>query len=53
MKKLIKEILEKLACKHKWEIVHKARIDSNWYGQYIIFLFCCQKCGKFKKENNL
>jgi hypothetical protein len=48
MKELIKQILEKLACKHHWIEFREIKVDST-FGHYHIWHFNCDKCGKFKR----
>lgn len=53
---MIKNLFKKLCCCHEWEQVRKVDVykegDSSITGdlpiKYII-LYCCKKCGKFKK----
>ena len=53
MKKLLKQIFEKIACKHKWEIRQRTKVDlQNERGKIIEYyhrtIYICKKCGKFK-----
>ena len=48
-KEFISAILEKLACKHDWELWRTINVTETWGGYYNVFHFKCNKCGKFKK----
>lgn len=45
MKNIIKQIFEKLVCKHEWETL--AMVDYTNGRRY---LFTCKKCGKMKTK---
>lgn len=45
MKNIIKQIFEKLTCKHEWKLL--ARTE---YSDCYVYLFVCKKCGKMKKK---
>ena len=45
MKNLLKQILEKWAYKHQWEMIAKTN-----YLDGVEYLFVCEKCGKMKKK---
>ena len=55
MYKLILQILEKWACKHKWETFaeHKAvntkESDEDYIKLYSSYTLICTECGKIKK----
>lgn len=44
MTEFIRQLFEKWACKHEWEM--KAKTS---YSDCNVFLFVCTKCGKMKK----
>lgn len=46
---LLKQILEKWACKHEWEVWDKVNVKDDFGGRYTVTHFVCKKCGKFKK----
>lgn len=51
-KGFVSAILEKIVCKHDWELLYKIAHyfeDSDEYPMYYIFHYKCKKCGKFKK----
>lgn len=45
MKNLLKQMLEKWACKHQWKV-----LAGTEYSDGIQYLFVCKKCGKMKKK---
>ena len=53
MWKVIISIVEKLACKHEWEILLQKDVEKNdQWGRHLPqthFLMKCTKCGKLKK----
>ena len=53
MLNILKQLLEKWACKHKWGVYAKRKVensDSNGnMGLYYMHTFICEKCGKFKR----
>lgn len=52
MKKLILQLLQKLACCHEWEVHKLIRTfeDSTKERPYLITeVLICKKCGKIKK----
>lgn len=51
-KELIKGLLQKLSCKHDWELIETTRVFDEFSGNlpaYRKHLYVCKKCGKFKK----
>lgn len=44
----IKRILDKIGCRHEWQLFREIPVDTNG-GCYHKFIFICKKCGKFKK----
>lgn len=48
-KEFISAILEKIACKHEWELWRTINVTDDYGGSYHIYHFKCNKCGKFKK----
>lgn len=46
---VVKNLLDKWACKHEWEHWHTANVSDDMGGRYTVFHFVCKKCGKFKK----
>lgn len=49
---MIKEFIEKFLCKHAWEEMDHVRYfdgDDDIRPIYLIKLFKCRICGKFKK----
>jgi hypothetical protein len=49
---IFRSILEKWACKHDWELIHKANFYENEslkYPHTAKVTYKCTKCGKFKK----
>lgn len=52
---MLKQLIEKLLCKHKWEVLDRIRIYKTYFDQTtdfpykIIEVFVCQNCGKIKK----
>ena len=36
-------------CPHKWKTINAACISSNLFGDKILLLLACEKCGKIKK----
>lgn len=54
MLKAIIAVLEKLACCHKWEMIHEVFFYTKQAIQEDMptsstRIYCCGKCGKFKK----
>ena len=49
---VVKNLLDKWACKHEWEHWHTANVSDDMGGRYTVFHFVCKKCGKFKKVKN-
>lgn len=45
MKNLLKDLLEKLCCKHDWQIVSSVKYIYYWR-----YLLICKKCGKIKTK---
>lgn len=45
MKNLLKDLLEKLCCKHDWQIVRSVEYIDCWR-----YLLICKKCGKIKTK---
>ncbi len=43
MWEVIKEILLKKSCFHKWELVKESHIGLHYH-----YIYICQKCGKIK-----
>lgn len=46
---MLKQILEKLFCKHKWQQYKEVEVRTESIEKWHIFHFICKKCGKFKK----
>lgn len=46
MKEIIKQIFEKLACKHDWHCAAKVEFKETSGAN---MLYVCNKCGKMKK----
>jgi hypothetical protein len=50
---MIKNLFKKLCCCHEWEQVRRINVykDDNEENLPVrfILLYCCKKCGKFKK----
>ena len=50
---MIKNLFKKLCCCHEWEQVRRINVykDDNEKNLPVrfILLYCCKKCGKFKK----
>jgi hypothetical protein len=44
----IKNLFPKLFCTHDWEAVEAVKY-RGFVANYIIHLYVCKKCGKFKK----
>jgi hypothetical protein len=52
MIELIKVLIEKWACMHDWKCISKTEVfinDDDKIPAYNKYLFCCKKCGKFKR----
>ena len=45
MRNIIKQIFEKLTCKHQWKLLAKTEYIDGYR-----MLFVCEKCGKMKKK---
>lgn len=48
---MLKKLLEKWSCKHKWQIHHKANIYGSGYDMptEIRHTLICENCGKIKQ----
>lgn len=50
---MIKNLFKKLFCCHEWEQVRRINVykddDKESLPVRFILLYCCKKCGKFKK----
>lgn len=49
MKEVIKNLINKWACCHVWELVRETRVKTDFDGCYDSLIFVCKKCGKFKR----
>lgn len=49
MIKAIIAILEKIGCKHDWDLRIEQQVRTGWGGEYTAYTFICNKCGKFKR----
>ena len=50
MIRAIKNILEKLGCKHQWTQIYETRVHDGFGGEYTRLTFTCDICGKFHKR---
>lgn len=52
---MIKELLEKLLCKHEWYVHHRTEVFGDGFGKDTDLptsfedILICKKCGKIKK----
>lgn len=55
MWEIVKQILEKLACKHEWKLTGIHRVYGYDYQEgdlpiKVTIDYLCEKCGKFKRR---
>lgn len=48
MWKALVKLVEKWACMHEWEHWKTVDVETD-FGNYTIYHFVCNKCGKFKR----
>lgn len=48
MRNVIKQILEKFACKHDWYVHEETHVMTDWGESYYRQTLICRKCGKIK-----
>lgn len=57
IKQIIKQIVDKLFCCHRYKLFKEIRVDNTGIdydgSRYSIYIFKCEKCGKFKKVKSL
>ena len=52
---MIKNLFKKLCCCHEWQKIRDIETYASDYKEgddlplYFTILYCCKKCGKFKK----
>ena len=49
MIQLIKKLLQKWACMHKWELYKERVVEADMGQRYYRHTFVCKECGKFKQ----
>lgn len=49
MIEVLKQLLDKLACHHDWQLIRDVHVTTDFGGAYNSLIFVCNKCGKFKK----
>lgn len=50
VKEIVERVVNKLFCLHKWKCFKTIKVEDDCNGSiYHIWIFYCEKCGKFKK----